>query len=582
MKKEIVEYGKLLYRYLKYRKLNVLLLAFFLLANVGLQLINPQIVRYYIDTANGGTLPENLLMIATAFIGIAILQQLFSLMATYIGENLAWKATNDIRMDLTDHCMDLDMTFHKKYQQGELIERVDGDVSGLFDLFSNVFLTIINNVLLLIGVLLFLLNEDWRIALCLSLFSVFAIYLLTYVKRKTQDHWVKASEANAAFYGLIGEQISSTEDIASNNAKDYMMKLFYKMGRKIYPIIRKAELTWASMWTATLIIFVTGNVIAFSVSGYLWSNGIITVGTVYLIFHYTELLRRPIELIKVNLQDLQLSTASIVRIKELFDTKSSQVNGIKENVLSNAIEVEFKHVNFGYEKDSLVLKDLSFHLKQGRTLGVLGRTGSGKTTLARLVVRMYDNDHGQIYLDQHNITDLSFKELNHHLAYITQNVQLFTATLRENITVFNHEINDEKIMEIIQKLQLVEWYEGFSNGLDTFIQANGGTLSAGEEQLLAFIRVFIKNPGLIILDEATSKIDPVTEHYIERALNKLLENRTSIIIAHRLRTLDRADDLLILEKGKVLEAGEKGELLTNHSSHFNHLVKQGIEEALIQ
>ncbi|MEI4801813.1 ABC transporter ATP-binding protein [Bacillus sp. FJAT-51639] len=213
-------------------------------------------------------------------------------MITYIGEKVAWKATNDIRTDLITHCINLDMSFHKENKPGALLERVDGDVSKLFDLFSKIFLNVLNNFILLLGTLIILFYENVLIGISLT---IFAIVLLWKVKSKTENHWVKSSEVNAELSGFIGENISSTEDIASSGAREYVMDNFYKLNRRIFPVFRKARLTWATMWSVTITIFAVGTIIAFSVSTYLWTKGVITIGTAYLIFNYTQILRRPIE-----------------------------------------------------------------------------------------------------------------------------------------------------------------------------------------------------------------------------------------------------------------------------------------------
>lgn len=581
MKQHSKGYIRFLLKYLKTQRLRVLLLALVLAAIVGLQLINPQISRYFIDEASKGSTTKNLILAAILFIGVAFVQQLFNIASTYLGQNVAWKATNDMRIDLIEHCIDLDMSFHKEHQPGELIERVDGDVSELFGLFSNIILNVVNNLLLLIGVLILLFREGFIVGISLTIFALFAIWLLWFVKSKTEGRWVKASEVNAEFYGFLGEQLSSTEDIASNGAKKHVMREFYKRIRKMFPVIIDAKMTWSSMWSATMIIFAVGNVIAFGVSAYLWKKGLISVGTAYLIFNYTETLRRPIEQIRVNLQELQMSGASVVRVKELFGIKSKLKDG--ENTLSSskALDIKIKNINFEYEEGVGVLKDISLDLKPGRILGVLGHTGSGKTTLARLLVRLYDINSGEILYDGKNIDTISLDELSKNIAYVTQNVQIFTATVRNNITLFNDDIKDETILNIIEDLGLKEWLNNLPNGLDTLLEGGNGSLSAGEAQLLVFIRVFLKNPRLIILDEATSRIDPITEQLIERALNKLLKDRTCIIIAHRLWTLDRADDILVLENGNVVEFGEREELLNDTESRYHNLLQHGIEEVLV-
>lgn len=572
---------KFIIKYLKTQKFMVSLLILISLANIGMQLINPQISRYFLDEATKGKVGKNLTIAALMFILVAFFAQIFSVLVSYIGQKVAWKATNDIRVDLIEHCIDLDMSFHKEHKPGELIERVDGDVSQLFDLFSNIIINMMNNLLLLIGTLIILFRENLLIGFSLTVFSIFAIYVLWNVKSKTEGDWVKASEANAEFYGFIGESISSTEDISSSGAREYIMNKFYDISRKIFPIIRKADLTWSTLWSATLIIFSAGTVISFSGSLYLWKKGLITIGTVYLIFNYTQTLKRPIEQIRVNIQQLQSAGASVVRVSDLFNVESEIKYGKEKLEEDKPLKIEFNNVDFQYEKGVDVLKDVSFEVERGKVLGILGRTGSGKTTLARLIVRMYDVKNGEILINNKNITSITEEELTKNIAYVTQDVQIFTATVRDNITMFKKDINDEEIINVIYDLGFKKWYEGLSNGLDTKLEMGNKSLSAGEAQLLAFVRIFLRNPKLIILDEATSRIDSLTEKLIENALDKLLQHRTCIIIAHRLSTLNRADDILLLNDGKIVETGERKSLLGDESSQYYNLIQQGIREVLV-
>lgn len=572
---------KFIFRFLKTQKFMVFILILISLANIGMQLINPQISRYFLDEATKGNVGKNLIFAALIFILVAFFAQVFNVLVNYIGQKVAWKATNDIRIELIDHCIDLDISFHKEHKPGELIERVDGDVSQLFDLYSNILISIFNNLLLLLGILIMLFKENLFIGFSFTIFSVFAIYTLWSIKSKTEKAWVKESEIKAEFYGFIGENISSTEDIASSGARKYIMGKFYDLCRRMFPITLRADLTWSTLWSATLIIFSSGTIIALLGSLHLWGKGLITIGTVYLIFNYTQTLRRPIEQIKVNIQQLQSAGASVVRVSELFNVESKIKYGKEKLEENNPLKIEFNNVDFQYEEGKDVLKDISIKVENGRVLGILGHTGSGKTTLVRLITRMYDVKNGEILINNKNITSIMEEELTRNIAYVTQDVQIFTGTIRDNITMFKKGINDEEIIKVIYELGFREWYEGLSNGLNTKLEVGNKSLSAGEAQLLAFVRVFLRNPKLIILDEATSRIDFLTEKLIENALDKLLQHRTCIIIAHRLSTVNRADDILILHNGEILETGERKSLLEDESSQYYNLIQHGIGEVLV-
>lgn len=576
----IKEYMALLSRYLKPYKVKVLLLMLLLAASVGLQLINPQIVRYFIDAAKSGAAGIYLTGAALAFIGISLVQQVFAIASTYISQDVGWSSTNTLREDLLAHCMGLDMSFHKSRQPGELLERLDGDVSSLFNFFSKLMFNLINNLALLVGTLIILFLEDWRVGLGISVFAITAVIALYAIQPIAVKHWANDREANAKFFGFVGEHITCSEDIRSSGAFHNTMYKLYEFLQKWYPIKRKAGIMGYTMWISVVITFALGNIVAFGIGGYLWIKGIVTIGTVYLIFYYTDLLNRPIEQIRFQLQDLQLAGASIARIKELFEIKSKLKDGSEILECSGPASIEIKRLSFGYEADVPVIRDASFGLEPGKVLGLLGRTGSGKTTLARLIVRLFDPTEGEILIDNKPLSSIQTKYLREHIAYVTQDVQLFKATIRQNLTLFDSQISDERILEALNEIGLGDWIASLPAGLDTMLDSSGGGLSAGEAQLLAFVRVFLRNPALIILDEASSRLDPMTEQLVEKAIDKLLQNRTCIIIAHRISTVKRADQIMILEDGQIAELGERSALAADKSSRFSQLLETGIEEVL--
>jgi len=246
-----------------------------------------------------------------------------------------------------------------------------------------------------------------------------------------------------------------------------------------------------------------------------------------------------------------------------------------------ALSLAFKDVYFAYKDGEPVLEKIDFQLKPGVVLGLLGRTGSGKTTLARLIFRLYDTSQGRIELGGVPLTRPRLTTLRQRVALVTQDVQLFQATVRDNITFFDRSIPDSRIIAVIQELGLTGWLEALPKGLDTKLETGGRSISAGEAQLLAFTRVFLRDPGLVILDEASSRLDPATEQLIERAIDSLLKNRTAIIIAHRLGTLHRTSQIMILDDGRVVEQGERARLAADPEARFYGLLRTGLEEVLV-
>ena len=248
-----------------------------------------------------------------------------------------------------------------------------------------------------------------------------------------------------------------------------------------------------------------------------------------------------------------------------------------------ALSISFDDVTFRYDDeagDEIVLDDVSFSIKPGRVVGLLGRTGSGKSTVARLITRLHEPQHGEVRVGGNATWDIDLATLRHHVAMVTQDVQLFRATIRENLTFFNDSITDTELMDVLRTLELDGWIGSLPSGLDTKLESGSGGLSAGQAQLLAFTRVFLRNPGVVVLDEASSRLDPATEAMLERAIDHLLDNRTAILIAHRLETVTRADDIIILEDGRVIEAGDRISLADDPDSVFSRLLVTGMKEAL--
>ncbi|WP_282941325.1 ABC transporter ATP-binding protein [Paenibacillus sp. RC67] len=576
----IKDYAILLSSYLRQQRGSIVWLSVLLIGGIIMQLVNPQIIRYFIDTAKTQESTAPLLYAAGLFIGVSLLQQVITVIATYIGENIGWIATNKLRGDVAEHCMKLDMSFHKSHTSGAIIERVDGDINNLANFFSNFVVTLLSNLLLVVGMLVLLFREGWIIGTGMTLFVFLAIYAIQYIRQFAVPHWGALRQMSSRFYGFLGEHLEGTEDTRANGATGYVMYRFHLLIREWLPLRIKAFFGWASMWITTLVVFTIGNAIAFALSAYFWKEGAITLGTVYMIFYYTELMGKPIEKIRTQMEDLQKADASIIRIRELLATVPAIRDGIGLPLPSGPLSVSFDHVAFGYEDNTTTLHHIDFKLERGKVLGVLGRTGSGKTTLARLMLRFYDVRDGGISLENVDIRDATLRDLRGRVGMVTQNIEIFQGTVRDNLTFFREDVQDRRIVEVLEELGLKEWLDSLPSGLDSQLESGGGGLSAGEAQLLSFARVFLTNPGLIILDEASSRLDPATEQKIEQAISRLLENRTCIIIAHRLATIQRADQILILDQGRVMEFGERTRLAADHRSRYNQMLQVGMEEML--
>ena len=571
------QHRQFLLSYLRPQWPRVALLAALLLTSIGLQLVIPQILSRFIDLARAGAVPGDLVRLAVFFLLVAVSGQLVSALSVYASENVGWTATNKVREDLALHCLRLDLPFHNAKTPGEMIERVDGDVTQLSGFFSQFVIRVLGNIVLLGGILVLLYRADWRVGLVYTIFTAATLLILRRLMETAVPLFKEARQAGAILLGFLEERLSGTEDIRASGAVPYVLRRLSEALRNQLEKSRRAWLRGTMMWATTAVLLAMGNALAFGMGAWLLRRGVITVGTVYLFFHYTEMLRRPLEQITRQMQDLQRASAGISRVGDLMALETATKDGTGR-LPPGPLSVEVDRVSFGYVPDDLVLRDISFRVEPGRVLGLLGRTGSGKTTVGRLFVRFYDPTSGVIRLGGADVRDVPLSDVRGRVGLVTQDVQLFHASVRDNLTFFDARISDERIMAVLRELGLLDWAQSLPDGLDT--QIGPRSLSGGEAQLLAFARVFFKDPGLVILDEASSRLDPATEQLVERAVGALLRGRTAIIIAHRLATVHRADEILILEDGAVLEQGARSALAADPTSRFASLLRTGLEEVL--
>ena len=600
MDRPLRQSGGLLWRYLKPQWGKVLLLLALLLGSITLQLIAPQFVRTFLDAAQAGGAARELLALAGFFFVAVLSQKIIALLSIYVGEDVGWSATNRLRGDLARHVLRLDMGFHKLRTPGELIERIDGDVSTLAEYFSSLVVQVLGNGLLVFGVVALQFREGLPFGVVGLAYALATLVFLRLIQPITVRLWGGIRQGHAEMAGFLEERFNGTEDIRANGGEAYLFYRLYPLMAHVNDLRVRSALWGGVTFSAGYLLYVLAWIGTLGVAAVFYLRGEISIGTVFLLAFYVSLLESPLKYIRRQIESMQRAQASIGRIAAFFAIQPQVQEQVSARLPTAAPAVRFDGVTFAYQDrlgaqaasaapDPLpqrTLHKISFTLPAGHILGVLGRTGSGKTTLTRLLFRLYDVDAGAITLDGVDIRHAALSDLRRCVGMVTQDVELFAASVRDNLTLFRNydphspPISDAAIEAALAELGLEAWLRSLPHGLDTELATGGQGLSAGEAQLLALARVFLRDPRLVILDEASSRLDPVTEQRLERAIERLLAGRTAIVIAHRLATVARADDVLILEDGRIREQGPRAALAADPTSRLAQILRTGLAEAL--
>ncbi|MDX1665555.1 MAG: ABC transporter ATP-binding protein [Candidatus Promineifilaceae bacterium] len=583
----------LLFSYLRPFVRRLSFLALLLAGTIGLQLLAPQIIRRFLDAAQAGAATRVLVQVGLLYFFVVLAQKVLNLGSVYLSAELGWATTNQLREDLTAHTLRLDMGFHKLRPAGELIERIDGDVSALAESFSGLVVQVGGNALLAVGILLFLGRESLAVAVVAVVYAGLTLLFMRAMHPFTIRYFGALRESFAQLSGYLEERLAGTEDLRGNGAGPYMLARLVPRLRATEEARLRADLTGHTTFNGRQLLYVAAFVLTLWLAAQAYLAGRLSIGTVYLLAAYMTMLQQPLMEIHRQLHHLQRALVGAGRVRDYFRLQPEvQTPDHGRGLPPGPLDVGVVDVSFTYrdrpgeEPPMPVLRDVSFHLPAGQVLGLLGRTGSGKTTLTRLLFRLYDVDAGAVRLGGVDVRELSPAELRQNVGLVTQDVQLFAASIRDNLTFFRRHnptataLPDEALLAALEAVGLRKWVEELPQGLDTVLTGGGGGLSAGEAQLLALARVFLRDPRVVVLDEASSRLDPETEQRLEAAIDRLLEGRTAIVIAHRLHTVQRADRIVILENGQVEEQGMRAALAADPTSRFATLLRTGLQEVL--
>ena len=490
---------------------------------------------------------------------------------TYNIQAVGQKLTARIRRELFAHSISLSLRYHDKMPVGKLLTRLTNDVDALSEVFGSGAVGVIADFVSLIVISLTMLSIDKGLAIILLLtqipVSYFIIWLQKRYRRANYQVREELSQLNSDFQeniqGLEVVQMFRREEINSNKfsrtGESYRKAVD---GTIFYDSSISAFIEWISLAAVSFVL---------AIGGYLVTSGNIGLGTLTTFILYSQRLFEPLRQLAERFTQIQGGLTAIERINELLDEKIEIKDSLsKKNVVKNLEvkgKIEFKNVSFFYKKDDYVIKDLSFKVNPGERIAFVGPTGSGKTTLIRLLCRLYEPQKGEILIDDINIKNIPLIDLRNMLGVVLQDTFIFSGNVAQNLKL-SSDIKDKDLEIICRKLGLNELLKKLPNGLQTPLRERGGNLSSGERQLLSVARVAIRNPRILIMDEATAFMDPTTEATLQKDLKNILENRTALVIAHRLATIEKSDKILVLKGGSLVEQGTHEELREKKGLYF--------------
>ncbi|MBT8319897.1 MAG: ABC transporter ATP-binding protein/permease [Gramella sp.] len=545
--------------------------------------LRPILLQETIDKALIPSDFESLIYYVSLMVGVLVLEVIFQFCFIYYANWLGLGVVRDIRVKLFEHMLGFKMKYYDKSAVGRLVTRAVSDIETISSIFSQGLFMIISDLLKMLVVLGVMFYKSWQLTLLVLTVLPFILYATRVFQKKMKLAFEEVRTQVANLNTFVQERITGMKIVQLFTRE----KTEYANFKEINDKHRKA---WVkTVWYNSIFFPIAEMSTSITIGLIVWFGGLrvvagdeMSLGIIVAFIELSQMLFRPLRQIADKFNTLQMGMVAANRVFGILDTQASIEDTGTLEIDNLKGDIEFKDVRFSYVDDEEVLKGISFNVHEGETVAIVGATGAGKSTIINLLNRFYEIDSGSILVDGTDVKDIKLRSLRAQIAVVLQNVFLFADTIMNNINLDNPDITDEDVIAAAKQIGIHEFISSLPNGYYYNVKERGAMLSSGQRQLISFLRAYVSNPSILVLDEATSSVDSYSEQLIQDATDKITENRTSIVIAHRLATIKKADKIIVMDQGEIVEMGNHRELLQKTDGYYRKLyeVQFKAEEAI--
>jgi len=556
----------------------IVIAASLLLFSTLLTLLGPLLIKHTIDYILPAKNLRSLLLIALCYLLIQIIVVLVRYFQQFQIAIIGERAIADLKNKVFNHIIRLPVEFFDKNPTGRLITRVEGDAETLKNLFSSTAVMLIQNFTLLLGMSIIMLITSAQLYLLIAVMLPIFLYAFWWFGKHVRPVYLNLRRKIAEINSLIMECIRSLGVIQVFVQEENFLNKLNRMGKEKFDLEMQSMNYWYRVWFLVELGEIIGIILVLGIGGIWALKGALSIGTIFLFISYITRLFEPLRGLSEQINLIERAFASSERIFGILGM-NTELNEIERCELKTITrEIRFNNVNFAYEDNDWVLKDIDFVIKNGEKVALVGETGGGKTSIISLLLKLYEPQKGKIFIDDIETNKINRHSLRSRISLVPQDVVLFPGSILDNLRLFNKDIEPGQVYESAKRARIHELISSLPSGYDTNLVEQGINLSFGERQLISFARALVFNPELVILDEATSSVDPESERLIQEGMKELLKGRTAVIIAHRLTTTRLADRVIVIHKGKVIEQGTHRELISGKGFYYNLYRLQYLEQ----